>query len=313
MLVAGLALALGVGVIALYATLPDVRPLAKAPPATTAFIELRREQARETGKRFVLRQTWRPVDRISPYLQESVVLSEDAKFWKHEGVDWDAVEKAAEKNWKKGKVAVGGSTITQQLAKNLYLSPSKNPLRKLRELLIARRLEAELSKERLLELYLNVAEWGDGVFGAEAASRRWFGVSAAELNPVQAARLAVALPNPRLRAPSARDGALDRKAARLVTALHRRGLLDAAALDQALVQLGQPRPTGTTAPVAGAAPEAAPPLFVEDPATGVPRAIPIETPVATEPAADPAAPATEEPTGDDDVSAETPVGQAPGP
>ena len=179
-------------------------------------------------------------------------------------------------------MAVGGSTITQQLAKNLYLSPSKNPLRKLRELLIARRLEAELSKERLLELYLNVAEWGDGVFGAEAAARRWFGVSAAELNPVQAARLAVALPNPRLRAPSARDGALDRKAARLVTALHRRGLLDAAALDQALVQLGQPRPTGTTgttAPVAGAAPEAAPPLFVEDPAE------PVAEPAAEPPAA----------------------------
>ena len=199
-------------------------------------------------------------------------------------MDWDAVEKAAEKNWKKGKVAVGGSTITQQLAKNLYLSPSKNPLRKLRELLIARRLESDLSKERLLELYLNVAEWGDGVFGAEAAARRWFGLSAAELSPVQAARLAVALPNPRLRAPTARDASLDRKAARLVTALHRRGLLDAAAFDQALAQLGQPRPAGaTTAPVAGTAPEPPPQLFVEDPATGAPRAIPVETPVATEP------------------------------
>ena len=245
--------------IALWATLPDVTPLAKSPPATTAFIELRREQAREAGKRFVLRQTWRPVDRISPYLQEAVVLSEDAKFWDHEGVDWDAVEKAAEKNWKKGKVAVGGSTITQQLAKNLYLSPSKNPLRKLRELLIARRLESDLSKERLLELYLNVAEWGDGVFGAEAAARRWFGLSAAELSPVQAARLAVALPNPRLRAPTARDASLDRKAARLVTALHRRGLLDAAALGSGAGPAGAAAASrGTTAPVAGAAPEPAP-------------------------------------------------------
>ena len=143
---------------------------------------------------------------------------------------------------KKRKVAVGGSTITQQLAKNLYLSPSKNPLRKLRELLIARRLEAHLDKDRLLEMYLNVAEWGDGVFGAEAAARRWFGISAAELTPVQAARLAVALPNPRQRAPSARAAALDRKAARLVTALHRRGLLDAVALEQAQVQLGDPPP-----------------------------------------------------------------------
>jgi monofunctional biosynthetic peptidoglycan transglycosylase len=291
LLAGGLGVAVLIGVVGLWATLPDVRPLAKSPPATTAFIELRREQAKEDGKRFVLRQTWRPVDRISPYLQEAVILSEDAKFWRHEGVDWDAVEKAAEKNWKKGKVAVGGSTITQQLAKNLYLSPSKNPLRKLRELLIARRLEAQLSKERLLELYLNVAEWGDGVFGAEAAARRWFGVSAAELSAVQSARLAVALPNPRLRAPTARDASLDRKAARLVTALHRRGLLDAAGLDQALAQLGQPRPAA--APVAGTASEPAPPLFVEDPATSVPRAIPVETPVATEPSPAPAP--TEEP------------------
>jgi monofunctional glycosyltransferase len=305
-LAGALALALGAGGIALFATLPDVRPLAKAPPTTTAFIDLRREQAKQAGKRFVLRQTWRPVDRISPYLQESVVLSEDAKFWQHEGVDWDAVEKAAEKNWKRGKVAVGGSTITQQLAKNLYLSPSKNPLRKLRELLIARRLEAELSKERLLELYLNVAEWGDGVFGAEAAARRWFGVSAAELSPVQSARLAVALPNPRLRAPSARDAALDRKAARLVTALHRRGLLDAAALDQALAQLGQPRPAA--APVAGATPEPPPQLFVEDPATGAPRAIPIETPVATDPAPAPT-PETERAPAEQP----TPVDEAPVP
>ena len=265
LLAGGLGVAVLSGPLACGPPFPTSGPWPRARPQTTAFIELRREQAREDGKRFVLRQTWRPVDRISPYLQEAVILSEDAKFWRHEGVDWDAVEKAAEKNWKKGKVAVGGSTITQQLAKNLYLSPSKNPLRKLRELLIARRLEAQLSKERLLELYLNVAEWGDGVFGAEAAARRWFGVSAADLSPVQAARLAVALPSPRLRAPTARDASLDRKAARLVTSLHRRGLLDAAGLDQALAQLGQPRPgspmpamPATTTPEPPAVPEVVP-------------------------------------------------------
>jgi monofunctional biosynthetic peptidoglycan transglycosylase len=171
-------------------------------------------------------------------LRHAVVRAEDAKFWKHEGVDWEAVKKAAERNVGKGDLAIGGSTITQQLAKNLYLSPSRDPIRKLRELFIARRLEQQLSKQRILELYLNVAEWGPGVFGAEAAARRWFGRSASRLTPLQAARLAVALPNPRKRSPRVRAYWLRRKAARLVWSMWRSGLIDAAARDAAFAELG---------------------------------------------------------------------------
>jgi monofunctional biosynthetic peptidoglycan transglycosylase len=220
---------LGIAAAALWWSLPDVKALAKAPPKSTAFIDLRRHEAEAAHHRFTLRWTWQPLERISPFLLEAVVLSEDARFWEHEGVDWDAVEKAAEKNLEKGRIAVGASTITQQVAKNLYLSPSKNPVRKLREMLITRRLEAELSKERILEIYLNVAEWGDGVFGAEAAARRWFGCSALNLAPAQAARLALALPNPRQRAPTVRSAVLDRRAARLVSAMERHGLIPQAA------------------------------------------------------------------------------------
>jgi monofunctional biosynthetic peptidoglycan transglycosylase len=239
-----LALGLAGGAFAVWRSLPDVRPLGHKPPASTAFIDLRRREAALAGRAFALRWTWRPLERISPFLQAGVVIAEDARFWQHEGVDWDALEKAAERNWQKGRIAGGGSTITQQLAKNLFLSPSKNPVRKIRELLIARRLEAELSKERLLELYLNIVEWGDGVFGAEAAARLWFGRGADELSPVQAARLALALPNPRTRAPGVRSTDLDRRAARLVQALYTEGLVDAAAYDQALAELGAP-PRGT--------------------------------------------------------------------
>jgi monofunctional biosynthetic peptidoglycan transglycosylase len=209
----------------LWLSLPDVRPLGREPPRTTAFIELRRQEATAAKRRFALRWSWRPLGQISPLLRECVVLTEDAKFWKHDGVDWEAVEHAAERNLARRRFGLGGSTITQQLAKNLYLSPSKNPVRKLRELLIARRLEAELAKERLLELYLNVAEWGDGVFGAEAAAQKWFGSSASALTPLQAARLALALANPRKRSPAVKSRALDRRAAGLVEVLRKRGLV----------------------------------------------------------------------------------------
>jgi monofunctional biosynthetic peptidoglycan transglycosylase len=213
------------GALALWWSVPDVRPLAKAPPRSTAFIDLRRHEAEAAGRRFVLRWSWQPLGRISPLLIAAVIVSEDVRFWEHEGVDWDALEKAAEKNLEKGRFAIGASTITQQVAKNLYLSPSKNPVRKLREMLITHRLEAELSKERILEIYLNVAEWGDGVFGADAAARRWFGCSALELSPTQAARLALALPNPRQRAPNVRSSQLERRAAKLVHIMEKQGLV----------------------------------------------------------------------------------------
>ena len=225
-------------VLALWATLPDVRPLARRRPPPRRSSSCAGSRRKEAGKRFVLRQTWRPVDRISPYLQEAVVLSEDAKFWQHEGVDWDAVEKAAEKNWKKGKVAVGGSTITQQLAKNLYLSPSKNPLRKLRELLIARRLEAELSKERAAGAVPERGRVGGRRVRGRGRRPALVRHERGRAEPRPGGPPGGGPAQPPAARPSARDASLDRKAARLVTALHRRGLLDAAALDQALVQLG---------------------------------------------------------------------------
>jgi len=180
-----------------YLTLPDVRPLKTSNPPTTAFMDLRDREARANGKvpRRVFR--WVSYSRISSDLKRAVLVAEDDAFWQHEGVDFEQLQESIETDWARGRFARGGSTITQQLAKNLYLSPSKNPLRKLRELVIARRLEAELKKSRILELYLNVIEWGDGVYGVESASRLYFQKSAAELGPSEAALLAAAIANPR--------------------------------------------------------------------------------------------------------------------
>lgn len=257
----------GAAVLALWLSLPDVRPLATRNPETTAFIELRRRQAQAAGRSFRLRWQWRPLSRISPLLRRAVVHAEDAKFFRHDGVDWEAVKETAERNWEEKSLRRGGSTITQQVAKNLYLSPSRDPIRKLRELLIAWRLEDSLSKERILEIYLNVAEWGPGIFGAEAAARYYYGVSAAELTADQAARLAVALPNPFRRSPRSRSPELDRKAARLVRALHRSGLLSDAERDAALARLGQPPSKATKT----AASTLADPLTPATPAPPSPR------------------------------------------
>jgi len=195
--------ALGFGVLAYsFLTLPDVRPLKTNNPSTTAFIELRAAEARAKGRQPRRAQRWIAYRHISPDLTRAVLVAEDDLFWQHEGLDLDQLQESLATDWARGRLARGGSTITQQLAKNLYLSPSKNPLRKLRELLIARRLEAELKKARILELYLNVIEWGDGVYGAEAASRAYFGVGAADVSPQQAALLAAAIVNPRLLNPA---------------------------------------------------------------------------------------------------------------
>src|SRR5262249_26503048 len=158
----------------LFASLPDVRPVATKNPTTTTMIELRRAQAAERHRPFKLRWEWRPLGRVSRYLQRAGGFAEGAQFWQHGGVGWEGVKEAAQHDWHERSFERGASTITQQVAKNLYLSPSRNPLRKLRELLIAQRLDREIGKSRVLELYLNIAEWGDGVFGAEAAARRWF-------------------------------------------------------------------------------------------------------------------------------------------
>jgi monofunctional biosynthetic peptidoglycan transglycosylase len=166
-------------------------------PGTTSFMERRLEVLRARNPKAALKHRWADYDRISAHLKRAVVVAEDAKFIDHEGFDWEGIQRAMERNQRRGKVVAGGSTISQQLAKNLFLSGERSVVRKGEEALITLMLEAVLSKRRILELYLNVAEWGEGVFGAEAAARHYFGTSAAALTPAQAARLAGMLPRPR--------------------------------------------------------------------------------------------------------------------
>ena len=186
----------------IYLTLPDVRSLRTTNPQTTAFMQLRAREARAKSAEPKQVQRWVPYSRISGQLKRAVLVAEDSGFWKHEGIEFEQMKESMEANIERLEFFRGGSTITQQLAKNLYLSPSKNPVRKVRELLIARRLEAELPKQRILELYLNLIEWGDGIWGAEAAARRYFGKSAAELGAQESALLAAAIINPRLLSPA---------------------------------------------------------------------------------------------------------------
>jgi len=186
----------------MYLTLPDVRSLATMNPSTTAFMQLRQREAQAEGKELRHYQIWMPYSRISQNLKRAVLVAEDDAFWQHEGVDMEQLKISIENDIRKGQAVRGGSTITQQLAKNLYLSPSRDPMRKLRELIIARRLEVALSKQRIFEIYLNVIEWGDGIWGVEAAARSYFGTSAASLTREQAALLAGAIINPRVYSPA---------------------------------------------------------------------------------------------------------------
>jgi monofunctional biosynthetic peptidoglycan transglycosylase len=166
-------------------------------PGTTSFQSQRLDELREKKPQAELNKRWVPYEKISVQLKRAVVAAEDDKFIDHEGFDWEGMQKALEKNQKKGKPVAGGSTISQQLAKNLLLSPNKTLLRKGEEAIITLWLELLWDKRRILEVYLNVVEWGEGVFGAEAAAKHYFGVSAAQLSAEQAARLAVMLPAPR--------------------------------------------------------------------------------------------------------------------
>ena len=200
----------------IYLTLPDVRVLRTENPQTTAFMELRARQAAAAGEPLRKVQRWVPYSRISQNLTRAVLVAEDSTFWQHEGVDFKQLQESMEVNLERMEFYRGASTITQQLAKNLYLSPSKNPIRKARELLIARRLEAELTKQRIFELYLNVIEWGRGIYGAEAAARTYFGKSAASLSPQESALLAGAIINPRLLNPGNPTARLRRRQAMLL-------------------------------------------------------------------------------------------------
>jgi monofunctional biosynthetic peptidoglycan transglycosylase len=191
-----LALIATIGFVGFYFVYPDVSKLKKVNPKKTSFMEYRENQWQSKGKKLTIQKRWVSLPNISPYLVKAIIIAEDDKFWSHRGFDVDAIQKALEKNIEKGKFKFGGSTISQQLVKNLYLTPAKNPVRKLKEAIITWRVEQTISKRRILELYLNVVEWGNGIFGAEMASQRYFGKPAALLTAEEAAKLAAILPNP---------------------------------------------------------------------------------------------------------------------
>lgn len=196
-LVAVAVLTLGILTCGVYevVTWPDVGSLREVNPETTAFIERYKERLREAGRSPEIRQHWVPLDQISPNLKRAVIVGEDIEFFSHEGFAVSEIKEAI-RDALSGTRLRGASTITQQLAKNLWLSPSKNPLRKLREALLTRQLENHLSKRRILELYLNVVEFGPGIYGAEAAARHYFGKPAAQLSEWESAQLAASLPRP---------------------------------------------------------------------------------------------------------------------
>jgi monofunctional biosynthetic peptidoglycan transglycosylase len=202
-------------------TLPDVQSLARHNPTSTALIEYRLAMASKQGRPTSKRWTWVPLARISPNLQRAVIAAEDASFLNHEGFDWEGIKEAAIENLESGEMKRGGSTITQQLAKNLYLSSERSLLRKAREALITRSLERHLTKGRILELYLNVAEWGRGIYGAEAAARHHFGKPAADLTQDEAAWLAAILPAPLRYDPLRKTAFLTRRHQRILRWLHK--------------------------------------------------------------------------------------------
>ena len=208
-----------------YFIFPDIASLKEDKPGKTAFMEYREEMWQEKGIEKEIKNTWVPLSRISPYVVKAVIIAEDDKFWSHEGFDFEAMQQALEKDIKKKKFQAGGSTISQQLAKNLYLSPSKNPVRKIKEAIITWRMEKELPKKRIIELYLNVAEMGDGVFGVEAAAQTHYRKHASALTAREAATLASILPNPRRYKPNGASRYVDNRSERIYRIMLRRGIV----------------------------------------------------------------------------------------
>ena len=209
-------LPLGILTLSWLATLPDVAILAITNPTSTALMDHRLDHAKKQGRAIGRHWMWVPLSRISPHLRHAVVAAEDASFFSHEGFDWEGIKEAAKYNLEAGELKRGGSTITQQLAKNLYLSSERSLFRKAREALITRSLEQHLTKKRILELYLNVAEWGQSIYGAEAAARHHFGKSSSDLNADEAAWLAAILPFPRRYDPLRKTTFLTRRHERIL-------------------------------------------------------------------------------------------------
>jgi monofunctional biosynthetic peptidoglycan transglycosylase len=217
----------------------DVASLARHAPARTSMMRQRLAEAAKAHHALAIDQRWVPYDRISPLLRRSVLVAEDDAFFSHDGLDWNEIKASAKRNVEAGHVVRGGSTITQQLARNLFLGSERSITRKLKEALLAVRIEHALEKRRIFELYLNEIEWGDGIFGAEAAAQRWFGVSAADLDPRQSALLAAIIINPRLYSPTRPSTRIERRVRLIASRLHRRGALDD---DQYLLAIGEARP-----------------------------------------------------------------------
>jgi monofunctional biosynthetic peptidoglycan transglycosylase len=208
-----------------YLSLPNnsLQSLRRENPGMTAMMEQRIEEARASGSTIVISQRWVPLSRISPNLVHAVIVSEDGSFYAHDGIDWYEMEESIRKNIEQGRPSRGGSTISQQLSKNLYLSTSKDPIRKLKELIITLRMEHILTKRRIIEIYLNIIEWGNGVFGAEAASLKYFGKHAADLSREESALLAAVIPNPRRFSASRPSRYIQRRASVILSRMSARG------------------------------------------------------------------------------------------
>lgn len=224
-LVSALIILAALFLLSYFLFMPDISRLRKENPAKTSFMEHREREWKEKGKKLRINQQWVPLSRISSYLIKAVLIAEDDKFWRHEGFDYEAIQKALEKDIKAKKFKLGGSTISQQLAKNLYLSPSKNPFRKIAEAVITWKIERALTKRRILELYLNVVEWGEGIFGAETASRHYFGKEASDITPEEASRLAAVLPNPRKYNPAGDQRYVVNRSSLIYGVMVRRGIV----------------------------------------------------------------------------------------
>jgi monofunctional glycosyltransferase len=273
----------------------EVAALAHDNPGPTALMRQRQREAEKAGRPARRSQAWAPISRMSRHLIHAVLAAEDQKFFGHEGVDWEAVKESVEANRKAGRFARGGSTITQQLAKNLYFGTSKTPQRKLRELIVARWLEQELTKRRILELYLNVIEWGDGIYGAEAAARAWAGKSAAALEPSEAAQLAAMIPNPRRLNPRVNAARASRAQRRVLWLMGQAGYLGRSGMgaepppppepiedDEEDLPEPEPEPEPEPKPEPEPVPEPqTTPEPTETPATPTPEPMPEPTPTPT--------------------------------
>jgi monofunctional biosynthetic peptidoglycan transglycosylase len=199
-------------------TLPEIEELKSKNPTITALMQQRAKENRTTARPI---RSWASYNSISPHLRNAVLIAEDSAFFQHSGYDLQQIKESAKRNWQEKRLARGASTITQQLAKNLYLSTSRNPLRKIRELFIAQEMERNLTKQRIFEIYLNVIEWGDGIYGIEPAARQYFDKPAADLLPEEAAILAAMIPNPRRYTPAKNLKYLERRKAEILSRLER--------------------------------------------------------------------------------------------